>query len=100
MRQWIRSAWSFLFKDTAAGWTAFFTLLLTFFTCKSVEVSRSTDDTARATQRAFVVYRGIQYGGKIQDPNSKKASAFQHFVIWENSGTTPANLVLAREMFV
>jgi hypothetical protein len=90
MLQRIRDAVSFLFKDKAAYWTALFTAVLTFFTYKLVEVSTVTNDTARATQRAFISFAGISAGAGMVS-NDRKAKISQEVLLnWTNSGTTPA----------
>jgi len=90
MPQWMRSALNFLFKDTAAAWTAVFTLLLTFFTYELVKVSKETDDTARATQRALISFSGIGAGVTMSSADRKVKTHQEVLLNWTNSGTTPA----------
>lgn len=88
--QWIRQAANFLFAGRAGFWTAVFTGLLTFFTYELVNVSKQTDETARATQRALISFAGINGGVTISTADRKVRTHQEVLLNWTNSGTTPA----------
>ncbi|SRR5260370_476586 len=74
----------------AAFWTAIFTGVLTFFTYKLYDVSKATNDTARATQRAFVNFAGLGAGVTMSSPDRKVKTHQEVLLNWSNTGATPA----------
>ena len=92
MRQWI---WNKLFNGKAAAWTAACTLALTAFTYLLYRVSNETNQTARITQRAFLVFNGLAEGVDLNGPPDPKTKAVKRvmkevYVNWYNAGPTPA----------
>lgn len=77
------------FREHHGIWTAIFTGMLTLFTYKLYQVATVTNETARATQRAFVTLGGIGVGPEFNGTDGKRVA--QEFAItWTNTGTTPA----------
>jgi hypothetical protein len=82
-----------LFKNRAGMYTALFTGVLSLFTYLLWNVSRSTDETSRVSQRAFVNFNGLQVGVNLAN-NEQKEWVGQEFTLnWINSGNTPASRV-------
>jgi hypothetical protein len=75
---------------SAAFWTTIFTGILTFFTYKLYEVSKATNDTARATQRAFVNFAGLSAGVGVSSADRKAKTHQEVLINWTNTGATPA----------
>ncbi len=92
MRQWI---WNRFFKDKSPAWTAIFTGILTVFTYMVYRVTDRTDETARATQRAFLNFAGIGRGVAVVSDDPKTKSHQEILLNWHNSGTTPARNAIA-----
>jgi hypothetical protein len=90
-----RYVFDMFFEDKAAFWTMAFTAILTGFTYLLVVVTNKVDETTRAAQRAFVSSNGVYIGGTIPDPITGKITAYQLFVLWNNSGTTPTRKAIA-----
>jgi hypothetical protein len=88
MWQWIRNIFG-----KSAVWTAIFTGLLTLFTFFLYQVSNRTNETAVATQRAFITSTGVGAVSKVTDVDGKKIAGYTFNVAWVNSGSTPAKTV-------
>lgn len=74
-------------------WTAVFTGILTIFTYMLYQVTNATNETSRATQRAFLTFANLGIGAEIHDPSGQWTG--QEIAInWSNSGTTPAKAVV------
>ena len=86
-------------NEKSAFWTMVFTGVLCVFTYWLYQVADRTDETNRATQRAFVSFTSLQTGLRFIDPATQKIAAYPVHASWENSGTTPAIHVLARTNF-
>lgn len=85
------------FRDRSAAWTgiftgflALFTAVLVLFTSKLYEVGKSTDETARSSQRAFLSFSSIGLGVRLSDV-SKNWTGQEFSLNWINTGNTPAS---------
>jgi len=87
MRQWV---WNTFFRERSPAWTAIFTGVLVFFTFKLYQVAERSDETSRATQRAFIGFSGIGSGVGLTTPDRKLKNGQEIYINWTNSGTTPA----------
>jgi hypothetical protein len=90
--------WNFLFVGRAAVWTALFTGILTVFTYMMYDVSKTTNDTSRSSERAFITFAGPGLGmrlvgGPTVNPKAEWAGQ-QMFFNFVNSGNTPARSVV------
>jgi hypothetical protein len=86
--------WNFLFAGKAGFWTAIFTGMLTLFTYMMVQVSKTTNETARSSERAFLSFGGVTIGPKMMTEDMLTWRGYEITLNWNNSGTTPAkNLV-------
>jgi len=85
----MRRVFDFFFgSGRAALWTAVFTGILTIFTWKLYQVSRTTSDTSRASERAFLSFANFALGSRNSNPAGQWIS-YQVGINWTNSGSTP-----------
>jgi hypothetical protein len=89
-----RYIWKHFFEGKSAAWTAIFTLALAVFSYWLYVVAYQTNETTRATQRAFVSFAGMRGGARIV--HDERVVAVQMTIPWENSGTTPAKSGLSQ----
>jgi len=74
-------------------WTAIFTGVLSVFTYFLWTVAKSTDETSRASERAFLNFSQLGLGVKLIGADARWAG--QEFSLnWTNSGNTPASDVV------
>lgn len=85
----LQQAWNAL--KQSGFWLVIFTGLLSYFTYKLYKVADSTDETSRATQRAFVSFTGISPNVALSNAQDRTKKQAQELTLnWLNSGATPA----------
>ena len=89
-RGFFARTWNLFFKGRSPFWTAVFTGVLCIFTVMLVRVSKLSDETAKATQRAFISFQNIASGVKGVSDDRKTWQQQQFLLVYSNSGSTPA----------
>jgi len=93
-KEWISKKldelWMRIPKPSPGAWTAIFTGFLVVFTFLLCLIAYRADQTSRKSQRAYLSYGSLQMGRKFSDPITHKLTAISLFILWGNSGDTPA----------
>jgi hypothetical protein len=79
----------------SAFWTAVFTGVLTVFTWKLYQVSKTASDTSRASERAVLNFANFAIGVRNNGPDGHWVSQ-QVGINWNNSGNTPVTRAVIR----
>ena len=89
--------WNTFFNNRAGAWTALFTAVLSVFTWMLYRVADRTDQTGRATERAFVSFSGLGLGVRMNNSDTPPQWVGQQiFINVANSGNTPARTVIIK----
>jgi hypothetical protein len=83
-----------LFKNKAGMWTAVFTGVLSVFTLLLWNVAKSTDQTSRASERAYLSFVQLGLGVDLLGNDLRTWSGQEFLLNWLNSGNTPATGVV------
>jgi hypothetical protein len=94
----MRRIYDLFCREKSAAWTAIFTFVLSVFTGMLYYVADRTDETARATQRAFITFAGTGGGPRLTDPKNPQGDAVAQRIVlnWLNTGNTPARNAVSR----
>jgi hypothetical protein len=92
--------WNFLFRGKSAAWTAIFTGVLTAFTYMMYQVSNTTSEIQRSSERAFLTFAGPENGARMVNGNFLAPDApwtsQEVALVWANNGETPARSAVVK----